>query len=33
MGEAIGANAQTAIHRWGQMIARYQHAGLLPPGD
>jgi hypothetical protein len=33
MGEAIGANRQTAMHRWGQMIARYEHAGLVPPGD
>jgi hypothetical protein len=33
MGQAIGANADSAIQRWGQMIGRYQHAGLLPPHD
>jgi hypothetical protein len=33
IGQAIGANTDLAIQRWGQMIARYQHAGLLPPDE
>jgi len=31
MGTAIGATRQAAWNRWGQMIARYENAGILDP--
>jgi hypothetical protein len=30
MGAAIGATRQAAWNRWGQMINRYENAGVLP---
>jgi hypothetical protein len=33
MCAAIGSDRGAATDRWGQLIARYEHAGLLPPGD
>lgn len=32
MGKAIGGDGPAATERWGQMIARYENAGILKPG-
>jgi len=33
MGQAVGTSRQGAWNRWGEMIHRYEAAGLLQPGD